>query len=55
LSGAICVVAGVLKLGFVRELLSLPMRYGYLNGIVLTIVEGKYPRYLAFTGTANRS
>ncbi|MGF6998873.1 SulP family inorganic anion transporter [Paraburkholderia sp. GAS32] len=48
LSGAICVVVGMLKLGFVTELLSLPIRYGYLNGIVLTIVLGQTPKLLGF-------
>lgn len=48
LSGAICVVVGVLKLGFVTELLSLPIRYGYLNGIIFTIAVGQAPRLLGF-------
>jgi MFS superfamily sulfate permease-like transporter len=48
LSGAICVAVGMLKLGFVTELLSLPIRYGYLNGIVLTIVLGQTPKLLGF-------
>jgi high affinity sulfate transporter 1 len=48
LSGAICVVVGMLKLSFVAELLSLPIRYGYLNGIVLTIVVGQTPKLLGF-------
>src|SRR6201995_4477642 len=32
-SGLVCVVFGLLKLGFVTELLSKPIRYGDLNGI----------------------
>jgi hypothetical protein len=48
LSGAICVVVGVLKLGFATELLSVPIRYGYLNGIMLTIVIGQMPKLLGF-------
>jgi len=48
LSGAICVAVGMLKLGFVTELLSLPIRYGYLNGIMLTIVVGQIPKLLGF-------
>ena len=48
LSGAIAVMVGVLKLGFVTELLSLPIRYGYLNGIILTIAVGQAPRLLGF-------
>ncbi|MDR6445189.1 SulP family inorganic anion transporter [Paraburkholderia sp. 22099] len=48
LSGAICLAVGMLKLGFVTELLSLPIRYGYLNGIMLTIVVGQIPKLLGF-------
>src|SRR5260370_15916139 len=50
LSGAICMVVGVLKLRFVPPLLSLPIRYGYLNGIMLTIVIGQTPKLLGFQG-----
>jgi MFS superfamily sulfate permease-like transporter len=35
-SGAILIVAGIARLGFVTELLSKPIRYGYMNGIALT-------------------
>ncbi len=34
-SGLICVFVGVARLGFVTELLSKPIRYGYMNGIAL--------------------
>src|SRR5580765_8912308 len=34
-SGAICVAAGFARLGFITELLSKPIRYGYMNGIAL--------------------
>src|ERR1700758_3413992 len=36
-SGLVCVLIGVLRLGFVTELLSKPIRYGYMNGIALTV------------------
>src|SRR5260221_3128027 len=36
-SGLVCVAAGLLRLGFVTELLSQPIRYGYMNGIALTV------------------
>lgn len=48
LSGGLCVAVGMLKLGFVTELLSLPIRYGYLNGIMLTILVGQLPQFLGF-------
>src|SRR5947208_2297821 len=38
LMGAIAIVAGLAKLGFVTDLLSKPIRYGYLNGIALTVL-----------------
>jgi high affinity sulfate transporter 1 len=41
-------VIGLLKLGFVTELLSLPIRYGFLNGIILTIIVGQMPKLLGF-------
>src|SRR5438046_6831841 len=31
-SGVVCVAAGLARLGFVTELLSKPIRYGYMNG-----------------------
>jgi high affinity sulfate transporter 1 len=43
-SGLVCVLAGVLKLGFITELLSKPIRYGYMNGIALTVLIGQLPK-----------
>ena len=37
LVGAIHLAAGLARLGFLTELLSIPVRYGYLNGIALVI------------------
>jgi MFS superfamily sulfate permease-like transporter len=37
-SGIVCIVIGMLGLGFVTELLSKPIRYGYMNGIALTVL-----------------
>jgi len=42
-SGAVCVMAGVARLGFITELLSKPIRYGYMNGIALTVLIGQLP------------
>ena len=36
-SGLVCVAAGLARLGFITELLSKPIRYGYMNGIALTV------------------
>jgi len=37
-SGVVCIFAGVARLGFITELLSKPIRYGYMNGIALTVL-----------------
>lgn len=44
LVGGLCLLAGMLKLGFITELLSSPIRYGYLNGIALTVLVGQLPK-----------
>ena len=43
-SGAVCIVAGIARLGFVTELLSKPIRYGYMNGIVLAVLVSQTPK-----------
>lgn len=48
-SGAICIVAGLAKLGFITELLSKPIRYGYMNGIALTVLISQLPKLLGFS------
>ena len=45
-SGAILVLAGVVRLGFITELLSKPIRYGYMNGIALTVLISQLPKLL---------
>jgi high affinity sulfate transporter 1 len=47
--GGVCVAAGVLKLGFITELLSKPIRYGYMNGIALTVLISQLPKLLGFS------
>jgi MFS superfamily sulfate permease-like transporter len=42
----VCILAGVLRLGFITELLSKPIRYGYMNGIALTVLIGQLPKLL---------
>lgn len=48
-SGAVCIMAGVARLGFVTELLSKPIRYGYMNGIALTVLISQLPRLFGFS------
>lgn len=46
LSGVLCILVGLCKFGFITELLSIPIRYGYLNGIALTVLIGQLPKVL---------
>jgi high affinity sulfate transporter 1 len=43
-SGVVCVAAGLARLGFITELLSKPIRYGYMNGIALTVILSQIPK-----------
>ena len=48
-SGAICVAFGLARLGFITELLSKPIRYGFMNGIALTVLLSQIPKLLGFS------
>jgi high affinity sulfate transporter 1 len=48
-SGALCLAAGAARLGFVTELLSKPIRYGYMNGIALTVLISQLPALFGFS------
>ncbi len=48
-SGSLCVLAGTARLGFITELLSKPIRYGYMNGIALTVLVSQLPGLFGFT------
>jgi high affinity sulfate transporter 1 len=48
-SGAVCIAAGLGRLGFITELLSKPIRYGYMNGIALTVMLSQIPKLLGFS------
>src|SRR5207342_391376 len=51
-SGVVCIAAGLGRLGFVTELLSKPIRYGYMNGIALTVLLSQIPKLFGFSVTA---
>jgi high affinity sulfate transporter 1 len=49
LVGLICVVTGVARLGFVADLISKPVRIGYLAGLAVTIFIGQLPKLFGFS------
>ncbi|MEE9912756.1 MAG: SulP family inorganic anion transporter [Deltaproteobacteria bacterium] len=49
LSGAVCILAGLARFGFITDLISKPIRDGYLNGIALTVLIGQLPKVLGFS------
>jgi high affinity sulfate transporter 1 len=48
-SGTVCILAGIMRLGFITELLSKPIRYGYMNGIALTVLISQLPKVFGFS------
>ncbi|MGF6859107.1 high affinity sulfate transporter 1 [Paraburkholderia sp. CI3] len=48
-SGLFCIVMGLLRLGFITELLSKPIRYGYMNGIALAVLISQLPKLFAIS------
>jgi len=55
LAGVICIAAGFLRLGVVTELLSKPIRIGYLNGIAVIVLISQLPKALGFSVEASTS
>jgi high affinity sulfate transporter 1 len=51
--GAMMIIAGIAKLGFVADLLSKPTQIGYMNGLALTILIGQLPKLFGFSVDAN--
>jgi high affinity sulfate transporter 1 len=52
-AGLVCVALGFARLGFITELLSKPIRYGYMNGIALTVLLSQIPKLFGFSVKAN--
>jgi high affinity sulfate transporter 1 len=48
-SGLVCIAIGLLRVGFVTELISKPIRYGYMNGIALTVLISQLPKLFGFS------
>jgi high affinity sulfate transporter 1 len=49
LSGLFCILAGIARFGFITDLFSKPIRFGYLNGIALTLMISQLPKVMGFT------
>jgi high affinity sulfate transporter 1 len=47
--GVMIVAAGMARLGFLTELLSAPVRHGYLNGIALIVAVSQLPKLFGFS------
>lgn len=47
--GVIMVLGSVLRLGFITDLLSRPIRIGYLNGIAIVVIAGQLPTLLGLS------
>jgi high affinity sulfate transporter 1 len=47
-SGSLCIFAGAARLGFITDLISKPIRYGYMNGIALTVLFSQLPALFGF-------
>jgi MFS superfamily sulfate permease-like transporter len=48
-SGTVCVAADLARLDFITDLLSKPIRYGYMNGIALTVLLSQLPKLFGFS------
>ena len=55
ISGLICIAAGLLRFGFITELLSKPIRYGFMNGIAFTLLISQLPKALGLDIDTNGS
>ena len=49
----LCISAGLARLGFVADLISKPVRVGYLAGLALTIFVGQLPKLFGFSVDAD--
>ena len=49
LVGGLCILGGIAKFGFMTDLLSKPVRVGYLAGIALTVIASQLPKLFGFS------
>ena len=53
LMGGFLLIGSVFRLGFVTDLLSKPIRIGYLNGVALVVIVGQLPALFGFSVSAD--
>jgi high affinity sulfate transporter 1 len=53
MTGALCVLAGLSRLGSIAELLSRPVELGYLNGLAVVMVVSQLPKLAGFSTEAS--
>ncbi len=53
LVGGICIATGLARLGSITELLSKPVRVGYINGIALFVLVSQLPKLFGFSTDAD--
>lgn len=53
-AGTSCILAGLLGLGFITELLSKPIRHGYMNGIALAVLISQAPKLFGISLESER-
>ena len=53
-SGLICLAGGLARLGFIVQLLSTPIRHGYMNGIAFTVLVSQLPALFGFSVEGNQ-
>lgn len=49
IAGVLCILAGIARFGFITDLLSKPVRHGYMNGIALTLLISQLPKLCGFS------
>jgi len=50
--GLVCILARLARLGAVAELLSMPVRIGYINGLAIVVVVSQLPKLAGFSTDA---
>lgn len=51
--GVVCIATGLARLGRITELLSKPVRIGYINGLAIVVLVSQLPKLLGFSTDAD--